>query len=75
VRQWLRRAWRAPDIIKLPVCLLGAMGLMKILELIAPSSPTGFFIAFIILGVPAVILIATAVFLALRARFRMFGVH
>jgi hypothetical protein len=48
---------------------------MKILELIAPSSPTGFFIAFIILGVPAVILIVIALFLAFRIRFRTFGVH
>jgi hypothetical protein len=75
VRQWLRRAWRAPDIVKLPVCVLGALGLMKIFELIAPSSPTGRLIAVLILVVPAVILMAIAFFLALRSRFRMFGVH
>ena len=72
VRQWLRRA---PDIIKLSACVLGALGLMKIFELVAPSSPTGWFVAVLILGVPAMILIAIAGFLALRARFRMFGVH
>jgi hypothetical protein len=75
VRQWLRRARRAPDIIKLSACGLGALGLMKIFELVAPSSPTGWFVAVIILGVPAMILMAIAGFLALRARFRMFGVH
>ena len=59
----------------MPVCWLGALGLTKIFELIAPTSPTGWFIAVLIPGVPAVILIAIAGFLALRARFRMFGVH
>ena len=75
VRQWLRRARRAPDIIKLFAYVLGALGLMKIFELVAPSSPIGWFVAVLILGVPAMILIAIAGFLALRARFRMFGVH
>ena len=74
-RQWLRRVRRAPDIIKLSACVLGALGLMKIYELVAPSSPTGWLVAVFILGVPAMILIAIAGFLALRARFRMFGVH
>jgi hypothetical protein len=76
VSQWLRREWRAPDIIKLlPARVLGALGLMKIFELVAPSSPTGWFIAVLILGVPTMILIAIAGFLALRVRFRIFGVH
>jgi hypothetical protein len=75
VHQWFRRAWRAPDIIKLPVCVLGALGLTKIFELIAPSSPTGWFVTVLILGVPAMILIAIAGFLAIRIRFRMFGVQ
>lgn len=48
---------------------------MKIFELVAPSSPTGWFIAVLMLGVPAMILIAIAGFLAFRIRFRMFGVH
>jgi len=72
VRQWLRRA---PDIIKLPACLLGALALMKIFELVAPSSPIGWLVAVLILCVPAMILSAIAAFLALRDRFRVFGVH
>jgi hypothetical protein len=75
VRKWLWRSWRAPDFIKVFVCGIGALGLMKIFKLIAPSSPTAWFITVLILGIPALILIATAVFLALRMRFRMFGVH
>ena len=75
VRQWLRRASRAPDIIKFLACILGALGLMKIFELTAPSSQTAWLVAVLTLGVPAVILIVIAGFLGLRARFRMFGVH
>ena len=48
---------------------------MKIFELIAPSSPAGWFISVLILGIPAMILIAIAGFLAIRIRFRMFGVQ
>lgn len=73
--RWPQRAWRAPDVIKLPVCALGALGLMRIFELLAPSSPTGWFFAVLILGAPVLILMAIVAFLALRIRFRIFGVH
>ena len=75
IRQRLRRAWRVSDIVKASACALGALGLMKIFELVAPSSPTGWLIAVLMLGLPAMSLIAIAGFLAIRARFRMFGVH
>jgi len=48
---------------------------MKIFELVAPSSPIGWLVAVLILCVPAMILSAIAAFLALRDRFRVFGVH
>jgi hypothetical protein len=48
---------------------------MKIFDLVAPSSPTGWLIAVLMLALPAMSLIAIADFLAIRARFRMFGVH